>query len=275
MKIEWVKHLYLWCKIKGYSMDNTFPVYRDILNKIIRQFPNLETTPLIEIQEYAASIKNDNTRKNTCVLIRWAFNTVLHKPIDWRDLPYPKRKRKIQPIYTHEEAMKILNATKSPKQKALLALLIDCGLRISEPCAIHLTDCNMDERRIILRSTKGGNDRAVYPSQYVWDLMHGYMESWKPNPNVYLFEGQTPGNPYTTSSVRQFIERSCGICGVPYKKVHSFRRFAITWQLENGVPLTVIAEKSGHTTTRTIERHYAIHSPSYLKDVASPLQYAS
>lgn len=269
--IKWEKHLYLWCKMKGYSMENTFTVYRSTLRNILQKFPALQAVPLIEIQEYAASITNDNTRKNTCVLLRWAFNTVLHKPIDWRDLPYPKRKQKIQPIYSEEEAIRILNATKSPKQKAIIALIIDCGLRISEPCAIYLTGCNCNERRIILRSAKGGNDRTVYPSQYVWDLMHDYIENWHTTPKIYLFEGQTAGMPYTTSSIRQFIERSCGISGVQYKKVHSFRRFAITWQAENGVPLSVIAEKSGHKSTKTIERHYINHSASYMRDVVSPL----
>lgn len=268
--INWEKHLYLWCKMKGYSMGNTFPVYRDTLNKILRQFPKLESATLIQIQEYAAAIPNDNTRKNTCVLIRWAFNTVLHKPIDWRDLPYPKCKRKVQPIYTHEEAMRILHATKSPKQRALLALLIDCGLRISEPCAIYLKDCNCDERSIVLRSAKGDNDRIVYPSQYVWDLLMDYIETWHTTPKVYLFEGQTAGNPYTDSAIRQFIIRSCLVAGVEYKKVHSFRRFLITWQVENGVPLTAIAENSGHKTIKTIEQSYTIHSPAYRKSISSP-----
>ena len=270
MEINWIKHLYLWCKMKEYSMENTYPVYRDTLNKILRQFPKLEETPLIEIQEYAASIPNDNTRKNTCVLIRWAFNTVLHKPIDWRDLPYPKRTRKVQPIYTHEEAIRILQATKSPKQKALLALVIDQGLRISEPCAIYLSDCNMDERRIILRATKGGNERIIYPSQYVWDLLKDYIETWHTLPNVYLFEGQEEGMPYTTSSIRQFVERSCGIAGVPYKKVHAFRRYLITWSIENKIDITAVADKVGHKTIKTIQESYLYHSANYLKSIETP-----
>lgn len=106
--INYQKQLYLWCKMKGYSMESTFLIYRDILNKILRQFPNLEDATLTDIQEYAASIKNDHTRRNTCVLIRWAFSVVLKNPIDYRDLPYPKRVNKPQPIYSHEEAVKIL-----------------------------------------------------------------------------------------------------------------------------------------------------------------------
>lgn len=85
-EINWQKHLYLWCKNKGYAMDTTFIKYRDTLNRILRKFPNLEHSALIDIQEYAASIENDNYRKNTCVVIRWAFSVVLKNPIDFRDL---------------------------------------------------------------------------------------------------------------------------------------------------------------------------------------------
>lgn len=270
MEPNYQKQLYLWVKNKGYS-ENTFIAYRDTLSKIEKKFTSLSTTSLLEIQEYTASIQNDNTRKNTCVLIRWAFNTVLHKPIDWRSLPYPKFKKKIQPIYSHEEAIKILQATKSPKQKALLALIIDCGLRASEPCSIYLSDCRMDERKMILRSTKGDSDHVVYPSQYVWDLLDVYLSVWKPTPLKFVFEGQIAGNPYTTSSIRQFIERSCNICGVEYKAAHSFRRYMITWSIENAVDITAVAHKVNHTSIRTIQKHYLNHSEKYLKGINSPL----
>jgi len=273
-EINWIKYLYLWCKMKGYSMDNTFPVYRDTLNKILRQFPKLETTTLLEIQEYAASIPNDNTRKNTCVLIRWAFNTVLHKPIDWRDLPYPKRKRKIQPIYSHEEAMKIFNSVKHEKQKAILALIIDQGLRISEPCPILIADCNSKERSIILRSAKGDEDRVIYPSEFVWKLIKSYWKKYeKKITDKYLFDGQVKGNPYTEESIRGFVRQHCWLSGVPYKQVHAFRRYSITFSHEHGASLPALAERSGHKTTRTIEKHYLNHSPAYLKTAASPFQH--
>ena len=109
----------------------------------------------------------------------------------------------------------------------------------------------------------------------MWDLIKVYWKAFKKNAkDKYLFDGQTTGEPYTAESVRGFIKMHCKHTGVEYKKVHSFRRYAITWQLEHGVPENVIAEKSGHTTTRTIEKHYAIHSRNYLRSVASPLATA-
>jgi len=272
---EYLKRLYNYLRLSGSKSVNTLTKYRDTLNVILNQFPEPEKATLLDIQEFALTFKNDNTRKNVCVLLRWLYNKVLNRNIQWFELPYPKRKKKIQPIYSHEEAIKILQATKSPKQKAILALIIDCGLRCSEPCSIYLSDCFMDERKIILRSTKGDKDHVIYPSQYVWDLIQSYLESWHTTPKKFVFEGQIAGNPYTTSSIRQFIERSCKICGVEYKAVHSFRRYLITWSIENKVDITAVANKVNHSSIATIQKHYLNHSANYLKSIHSPLNFAN
>lgn len=260
--------------MKGYSMDNTFPVYRDTLNKILRNFPKLETAPLIEIQEYMTSITNDNTRKMSCVVIRWAFNTVLHNPIDWRDLPYPRKSTKIQPIYTEQEMIKVFGSVKHKKQKAILGLLIDRGMRIKEPLKIKITDCDSKKGQIILRQAKGKRDRFVFPSPFVWELIKDYWNELDDKPITYLFEGDISGSQYTATSIRKFIKRHCKAIGVEYKGVHAIRRLVGTWWVENGVPETVAADTLGNSV-KSLHKHYLIHSPSYMQKIPSPLQPTS
>jgi integrase len=268
------KRMNYYLRMIGSKSISTHTVYHSNLDIILNRFPEPDKATLLEIQEFAYSFENDNTRKNICVIIRWLYNKVLGRNIQWFELPYSKRKQKVQPIYSHEEAMKILDATKSEKQKAILALIIDCGLRISEPCSIYISDCNSKERKIILRSTKGDSDRAIYPSQAVWDLIKSYWNGWWRKPTTYLFEGGCAGGPYTTSSIRQFVRRSCKICGVEYKAVHSFRRYLITWSIENKVDITAVADKVGHKGINTIQKHYLIHSANYLRGIESPLSKA-
>lgn len=270
MKIDWEKQLYLWCKNKEYSMESTFIKYRGLLRQILAKFPNLENTPITEIQEYTAFIDNPTTRNNTLVVVRWAFNIVLKNPIDWRDLPYARKIRRVQPIYTRQECIKIIEATISPKQKALIALIIDTGIRVTECCNIKLEDCYMDEQKIIIRQGKGKRDRIVYPSQYVWDLLLCYIDCWHTAPVKYLFSGEKNYMPYTTSSVRQFVERSCKSAAVEYKGIHSFRRFNGSFKVQNGVPETVVADLLGNSV-KTLHKHYLIHDPSYLRGTISPL----
>ena len=216
------RRLFLYCRLNGYSKTNTYPVYRAILNQILKQFPEPERVGLIAIQEFAST--------------------------------------------------KVLNSIKNTKQKAILALIIDCGLRVSEPCGILISDCNSKERKIILRSAKGNNDGVVYPSQYVWDLIAVYWKQWgKKLSDKYLFDGQIKRNPYTKRSISAFLETHCKECGVKFLGTHAIRRFTGTWWVENNVPLAVAADKMRHSSSRTLEKHYLIHSPTYLKEIKSPL----
>ena len=224
-----------------------------------------------DIREVLLELDEINTINSIITAIKQFYLHVLGIELDWRKLPYTVKQTKIQPIYSHEEVIKIISATKSPKQKAILALIVDAGLRINESVSIDLKDCNSKERSIIIRGAKGKKDRTVYPSQYVWGLIKFYYNTWHTKPSKYLFEGQKKGFPYTDSSIRQFVERSCKICGVEYKGIHAFRRYSITWSVQNGADITAVAQRSGHNSIRTIEKHYLIHSPSYLKNIPSPL----
>ena len=261
-------------RLKGYSNENTYKSYRTNLETVLRRFPDPSKANLLQVQNFASEFKNDYTRKNICVILRWLFNKVYNYNIEWHQLPYPKKKKKIQPIYRKEDILKVLNAIRNPKQKAILALIIDCGLRVSEPCSILLSDCNSKERSIIIRGAKGDNDRFAYPSESVWDLIRAYWSATNQKPEKYLFEGWPKDKPYSEESIRQFLRRYCNEVGVKYLGVHAIRRFTGTWWAENGVPHTVASQKLGHQSVKTYERHYLIHSPTYLKNVASPLAEA-
>lgn len=270
------KRLFNFCRLSGHSMENTYQVYKSDLNLVLKKFPEPENVGLLAIQDFAASFKNEHTRKNICTRLLWVFNTVYNRNIKWFELPFPKKKIKVQPVYSFEEITKILGAITNEKAKAAIALMVDCGLRISEPCGILIADCNSKSHSITLRSAKGDNDRVIYPSTYVWELIKRYWKAWKKKAtDKYLFDGHHPQDRhYTTSSVLQVIQRACIASGVVYKGSHAIRRFSITWSIENGVPAVVIAKKVGHKTVRTIENHYQIHSPAYMKNINSPLKEA-
>ena len=225
-----------------------------------------------EIRTILLEVKEKNSVNSIITAIRQFYLHIFNRELDYRQLPYTKKQHRIQPIYSHEEAMRIFNHITNEKQKALLALTIDQGLRISEPCNILLSDCSIDDQRIILRSAKGDADRTIYPSRLVWDLMEAYINVWHTCPVKYLFEGEKSGNPYTASSIRGFVRRHCELSNTPYKKVHAFRRYSITWSHENGAALGALARRSGHKTTRTIEKSYLYHSEKFMRGVISPFQ---
>lgn len=232
--------------------------------------PPLEVT-YHEMRELFLQIEKKNTLNSVITAIRQFYLHVLGKELDWRQLPYTAKQKKIQAIYTQQEILKVLQSVKNQKQKAILGLIIDCGLRISEPCTIKIADCNSKQGKIILRGGKGDNDRIIYPSEFAWSLIRKYWKSLPFKPEKYLFEGQHKNTPYTPESIRAFVKEHCLKAGVQYLGIHAIRRFTGTWKVENGVPETVVADSLGHKSVQTLHKYYLIHSPSYLQNTKTPL----
>jgi site-specific recombinase XerD len=75
----------------------------------------------------------------------------------------------VQPYYTPEELQLILKSLRSrrlrgldaARTRAILLLLFDTGLRASELCSLRLEDVDWDAQTIVVRETKGGDQRAV------------------------------------------------------------------------------------------------------------------
>lgn len=265
---EWQVYL----RLKKFTVK-TFKAYSWPIAWFLKQINQKpEDLSTLQIREILCRQEKPAMLDVAVTAVRQFYLHVLARELDWKQLPYPKIPRKIQPIYTEHEINKLLPAITNAKHKAIILLMIDCGLRVSEPCSILIADCNADKQSLIIRSGKGQQDRTVYPSSAVWEIFIAYLDSILPTPHKYLFEGDCPGRPYSTRSIQQFLRHYCHKANIQYKTPHAIRRFNGTWSIENGVPITAIANNHGHKSVKTTEKHYIIHSPSYLKELPSPMK---
>jgi len=68
------------------------------------------------------------------------------------------------------------------------------------------------------------------------------------------------------------VARDAGLHGVT---PHTLRHTSATWMAQAGVPLWIIAKYLGHTTSRTTERVYAHHNPTFLLEAKQALERPS
>lgn len=80
------KRLYNYLRLIGSESVDTLTLYKNTLNVVLSNFPEPEKVDLLQIQEFALTFKNDNTRRNVCVLLRWLYNKVLDRKIQWFEL---------------------------------------------------------------------------------------------------------------------------------------------------------------------------------------------
>ena len=99
--------------------------------------------------------------------LRFLYQIVLDMPLETTKIPCQKNNRTIPDIFTREEVGKLLQATKSLRDKALLATIYGAGIRISEGVSLKVPDidsANMQSSSVMARVVKTGLQFSPTPT---------------------------------------------------------------------------------------------------------------
>ncbi|WP_347923689.1 site-specific integrase [Pontimicrobium sp. SW4] len=186
-------------------------------------------------------------------------------------LTRPTKSKLLPTVLSQEEMITIIQCTKNLKHRAILALIYSTGLRIGELLHLKLANIQIHRKQLFIHQAKGRKDRYVTLADSFMPLLQNYLMTYKPK--VYFVEGAI-GKPYSASSVRKFLSRSCKAANIDRRITpHTLRHSYATHLLESGVGLRHIQELLGHVKPETtmIYTHVARKD---LLDIKSPLDYA-
>jgi integron integrase len=209
------------------------------------------------------------------------------------DFTRPKFRKKPPVVFTHHEAMRVLELIKIPSQGLMSKLMYGSGLRLMECCRLRVKDIDFGMNEIMVRGGKGNRDRrTLLPSilltplklqlkevsaLHCFDLEMGWGEVWLPHalerkyPKAassltwaFLFPAAKPAADPTTGELRRHhlhktvlqksIHAAIRKSGIlKQASSHTFRHSFATRLLENGYDLRTIQELLGHSDIRTTE----------------------
>ncbi|MEZ4796778.1 MAG: site-specific integrase [Flavobacteriaceae bacterium] len=187
------------------------------------------------------------------------------------ELTRPRKSKILPTVLSQEEMITIIQLTKNLKHRAILALIYSAGLRIGELLKLKLADIHIQRKQVFIKSAKGRKDRYVTLADSFIPLLQNYLMTYQLK--LYFVEGEV-GKPYSASSVRKFLNKSCKAAKINRKVTpHTLRHSYATHLLENGVGLRHIQELLGHSKPETtmIYTHVARKD---LLEIKSPLDYA-
>lgn len=184
-------------------------------------------------------------------------------------LPAIKKEKKLPVVLSKEECKKLFAAPRTLKHRFLLAFAYSAGLRMNELRHIRISDVDTDRMQVHVRKGKGKKDRYVILSKFICNRLPKYLGELKPQ--VYLFEGQTPGMVMGERSIQYVINEALQKTDIQKAvSMHTLRHSFATHLLEDGVDIYTIQHLLGHShfSTTIIYLHIAQVLP---KTAKSPL----
>ena len=184
-------------------------------------------------------------------------------------MPSIKKEEKLPVVMSKEECKLLFAAPRSLKHRYLLAFAYAGGLRMNELRLVKISDVNLERKQIHVRMGKGKKDRYVVLSDLIASRFKNYLNEVRPQ--VYLFEGQTPGEPMGERSIQYVINEALQKTTINKQvSMHTLRHSFATHLLEDGLDIHSIQRLLGHSDMRTtmVYLHVAIIKP---KAAFSPL----
>jgi len=202
--------------------------------------------------------------------LKFLYTVTLKRPEVVKDISHPKRPQTLPVILSPEEVLRIFEAIRSVKYKAIIATAYAAGLRISEVCGLRIVDIDSQRMRIHVRLGKGKKDRYVMLGESLLVLLRQYYKAARPQ-GEYLFPGQKPHRPICTTSVSQVLRRVIRETGLTKRvTMHTLRHCFATHLLEAGTDIRILQFLLGHSSIRTTLRYTHITDRLFQK-LVSPL----
>jgi integrase/recombinase XerC len=186
----------------------------------------------------------------------------------------PRRPIRPQRTLSADQAEKLLGSLDTSRRKgirdlALIALLLDTGLRSSEICRLELIHVEL-ERRTFQALTKGNRwERGVF-SEYTRSVAARWLalrpEVAAPDEGAFFVSlgGLTPGKKLTRYGL-QITLRALGIrAGIGPISPHDFRRTFATLALRAGAPTRIVQVAGRWRSLAMVERYSQAIQPEDL-----------
>src|ERR1700678_3272027 len=91
----------------------------------------------------------------TVCALRFFYTHTLNRKIAIERIPFPRRERKLPLILSREEVKALMEAPRNLRQRTILAVLYDSGLRVSEVTRLKTSDIDSARNVLWVRSGKG------------------------------------------------------------------------------------------------------------------------
>ena len=270
-----------WLKSQRENMDPDLPFSKIDISDL--SLEELNQVRLSDIYSYVAWLANErdnsaSTRSRKISSLRTFFDYLYSKAnvIDSNpttDMELPKRMKSVPRYLTMDESLQLLASAiddddpNSERDFCILALFLNCGIRLSELVNINLSDIREDKITVM---GKGSKERTIYLNQLANQALQAWLKVRPEAPSPHhkaLFLSRNRRR-ISQRAVENVVKKYLQKAGLDTKRYspHKLRHTAATLMYQEGdVDLRSLQKILGHESVATTEIYTHI-SDKMLKD---------
>lgn len=237
-------------KVQGRS-KGTLERYERII-RIFMTFSKVTTRKInvYHVRSWLAAEKNrgiqdstlDGDRQVLSSYFGWLFREGLIERNPMANVGTIKVPRKKKPTYSSVDMMKIMDACRKLRDKAIIQFLATTGCRVSEMTGLNRDQLDMRNQEVVVHG-KGDKERTVYFDSVTAMLLEEYLAKREDdNPALFIGQKKERLGPNGVRVMLKDIERRTGVAGI---HPHKFRRTMAT-EMARHVPIQSISRLLGH-----------------------------
>lgn len=274
MKMETLTDWENWLRLR--VSPSTVEAYTWELKQLNTVFPDLEAKAFRErdltqflAERQAKRPLSDSARKRSVAAFRSFFGWACKSKSPAAKLPYPKVHRRRQRSLTWDQVEKVLAAIDSSTDKgtrdlAMILLMLDTGLRVSEICRLTMADLNVEELSLQVEVKGGSEAYGVFTEYTAQQLLRwtGIRKRYTVSNNLFCsIGGLNPGSPLTRGGVKCEMRKLGQKVGIVLSP-HDLRRTFAVLSTINGAP-TRLLQKAGRWESLEMVARYTANVPAH------------
>lgn len=183
-----------------------------------------------------------------------------HRPV-WKRIVGLKVPKTLPKVLTHTQISQLIDNCSNPRDKFLILLLCETGMRIGQTLALRHTDIKSwdNEIQVIFRQNNANQARnksrtpnVLHVSQELMQLYTDYLQSYpsQVNQSDYVFINFQTNEPLCYNAVRKLFSRLMKKVGF-HVTPHMFRHSHATELIRHGWDAAWVQKRLGHANVQT------------------------
>jgi site-specific recombinase XerD len=253
----------------AWAKENGAPNIEDVTRSLARRYvAHLREQPNVRFGGHLSSETQHSRASIVRMFLRFA---VREEWLDERVVAHfdmPRKASKVVQVFSQEHFTRLLRAADRItwealrlRDKALLALLFDTGVRAVEACTLTREALFISPKESYIRvEGKGRRQREVGIGRQTTLALHRYLTKGHPDPTHELVFLSRAAQPMTTNGIDRMLYRLRDVAGRKHFEgirvsAHTLRHSFAVHYMEQGGDIYKLSRLLGHENITTTERY--------------------